>query len=446
MAPTNKAKAAGVSVTSFFDLKAELAKKSEEFTRNKAAGGSKYVAGEARRPEKKPTVWARTNKGVQGRAARDVELEEVSKVTVESARAALERKAKVYDKLRKGKSGGLSEKQYSALLVDFDSKDIDHYSSDSDDVDESLSVPTKPGEEDDPIIEYEDEFGRLRTGKRSEVPRHLLPRHKTRKMLTTRNPVNFFPVYEPSAERVKAVEDELAEADNPLSAHYDASQEVRAKGAAFYQFSADEETRKQQMEELRVSREETKKTREDLGALDVRPGDVEGMREEEGRSSGSRALEKRKREIENRRALLEAKRRKVKAEGDTATPSSLSSNAPTASLVSSDPFAMIEQASASTSHTPKTSDMHPTKAEHVDADSFLAQLEQEMFRKRKVVDPIAILFGLEPVSNVLYAPPIHPHMVSLASRTSLSGHINENRPLVCLYSTAQVPLLSKPTP
>lgn len=49
---------------------------------------------------------------------RDAELEAVSKVTVESARAALERKAKVYDKLMKGKSGGLSEKQYEALLVD----------------------------------------------------------------------------------------------------------------------------------------------------------------------------------------------------------------------------------------------------------------------------------------------------------------------------------------
>jgi len=39
-------------------------------------------------------------------------------VTVESARAALERKAKVYEKLMKGKSGGLSEKQYEGLLVD----------------------------------------------------------------------------------------------------------------------------------------------------------------------------------------------------------------------------------------------------------------------------------------------------------------------------------------
>lgn len=55
---------------------------------------------------------------MHGRASRDIELEAVSKVTVESARAALERKAKVYEKLMKGKSGGLSEKQYEALLVD----------------------------------------------------------------------------------------------------------------------------------------------------------------------------------------------------------------------------------------------------------------------------------------------------------------------------------------
>ncbi|KIJ12824.1 hypothetical protein PAXINDRAFT_163838 [Paxillus involutus ATCC 200175] len=384
MAPTDKAKAAGVSVTSFFDLKAELAKKSDEFAKNKAAGGPKYVAGQARRPEKKPTVWARSNRGVQARSARDVELEEVSKVTVESARAALERKAKVYEKLRKGKSGGLSEKQYSALLVDFDSKDVDHYSSDSDDVDESQTVPTKPGEEeDDPIIEYEDEFGRLRTGRRSEVPRHLLPKLQNEDEADDAyNPVGFFPVYEPSAERIKAVEEEFAEAENPLSAHYDASKEVRAKGAAFYQFSADEETRKQQMEELRAAREETKKTREDLGALDVQPGAVEGLREEEGDSSGSRALAKRKREIENRRALLEAKRRKVKTEEAMPATSSSTSTAPPASLVSSDPFTMLEQVSASDSHAPKPLDTRPTN--HVDdADSFLAQLEQDMFKKRK---------------------------------------------------------------
>lgn len=30
-------------------------------------------------------------------------------------------------------------------------------------------------EQDDPVIEYEDEFGRVRTARKSEIPRHLLP-------------------------------------------------------------------------------------------------------------------------------------------------------------------------------------------------------------------------------------------------------------------------------
>ncbi|KAG9314896.1 hypothetical protein JVU11DRAFT_4000 [Chiua virens] len=381
MPPSDKAKASGVSVTSFFDLKAELAKKSDEFARTKAAGGPKYVPGEGRtRSGKKPTVWTQSNKGVHDRAARDVELEAVSKVTVESARAALERKAKVYDKLMKGKSGGLNEKQYEALLVDFDLKGVDHYESDSEDVDESLTIPTKPNEgEDDPIIEYEDEFGRLRTSRRSEVPRHLLSKSQDEEEHVDDsdviyNPVNFFPVYEPSAERVKAVQEEFAEENNPLASHYDASREVRAKGAAFYQFSGEEEMRKKQMEELRTAREETKKTREDLGANDVRPGEVEGMREESG-SSTSRALEKRKRDIEQRRALLEAKRRKTKTTPNEAT----SSATPPSTFVAGDPFAAPEK--KATSQTPEVVETRPTN-NYSDADTFLAQLEQDMLKKR----------------------------------------------------------------
>lgn len=66
----------------------------------------------------KPTVWAKPNKGVNARAARDIELDEISRPTLESARAVLERKAKMYEKLSKGKSGGLNDKQYENLLVD----------------------------------------------------------------------------------------------------------------------------------------------------------------------------------------------------------------------------------------------------------------------------------------------------------------------------------------
>lgn len=52
MAPKNKARAAGVSASSFLDLKAELAKKEEQFAKDKAAGKSTSLAGGASRPDK----------------------------------------------------------------------------------------------------------------------------------------------------------------------------------------------------------------------------------------------------------------------------------------------------------------------------------------------------------------------------------------------------------
>ncbi|KAJ7637716.1 hypothetical protein DFH06DRAFT_1002281 [Mycena polygramma] len=312
-----KAKAKGISASSFLDLKAELSKQEDEFSRNKAAGKLKYIVGGVQRPDKKPTIWARQNKGVSSRASRDMELEAISKPTLESARAALERKAKIYDKLKKGQTGGLNDKQYESLLVDFDSKPMsDHFDSDSDDVDESVEVARPSTADDDPIVEYEDEFGRMRTARRSEVPRDLVrkeePEHDEDEDLIIRNPVGHFPVYQPSADRVAQIEKEQAEANHPLGVHYDAAAEVRARGAGFYQFSKDEEMRKAQMDELKSARDETERTRKEAGAVDIRPGEVEGMQDSDSAATGkSRAMEKRKRELEERRKLLDAKRRKL---------------------------------------------------------------------------------------------------------------------------------------
>ncbi|KAJ6513328.1 hypothetical protein C8R45DRAFT_812987 [Mycena sanguinolenta] len=379
-----KAKAKGISASSFLDLKAELSKQEDEFTRNKAAGKSNYVVGGVKRPDKKPTIWARQNKGVNARASRDIELEAISKPTLESARAALERKAKIYDKLKKGKTGGLNDKQYESLLVDFDSKPSDHYESDSDDVDESLEVPRPPVGDDDPIVEYEDEFGRLRTGRRSEVPRELMhpkePEVDEDEDLVIRNPVGHFPVYRPSADRVEQIEKQYSEANNPLGVHYDATAEVRARGAGYYQFSKDEETRKAQMEELKSARVETEMTRKETGAQDVHPGEIEGM-QDSGSSGKSRAMEKRKRELEERRKMLDAKRRKLTGKeggSTTAEPEPLTAAPEPASIaVADDPFAALEVAS-------KTKGKAKALPVETDADKFLAQLEHEFLSgKRK---------------------------------------------------------------
>jgi hypothetical protein len=128
--------------------------------------------------------------------------------------------------------------------------------------------------------------------------------------IVTDNPVNHFPVYEPSEERIAQISERFSEENNPLNMHYDASKEVRSKAAGFYAFSTDEETRKQQMAELKAARTETETIRQELGAVDLKPGEVEGMQADTGMKS--RAMEKRKRDIEERRQLIEAKRRKLK--------------------------------------------------------------------------------------------------------------------------------------
>lgn len=101
---------------------------------------------------------------------------------------------------------------------------------------------------------------------------------------------------------------------DPLQ-HYDASQDNRAKGAGFYQFSADEETRRKQMEELNAARTETVEERQARGADAPTPSDEK---------ASSRAGEKRRRELEDRRKLIESKRKKVKQ--DSAAPDDASTS------------------------------------------------------------------------------------------------------------------------
>lgn len=246
-----------------------------------------------------------------------------------------------------------------------------------------MTVPKPPEDDDDPIIEYEDEFGRVRTARRSEVPRELLPRNDPDNQdsdedLVIYNPVNHFPTYTPSEERIAEIAKEYAEENNPLNVHYDSTKEVRAKGAGFYQFSADEETRRKQMEELKAVRQETEKTRKETGAMDVLPGEVEGMQET---STKSRAMEKRKREIEERRKILEEKRKKPKTTPTDDAKSSTPTSIPKAQEAEIDPFAVLE---STTTYVPKPTKKPAQKAGlNPDADAFLAQLEQDFLKNKK---------------------------------------------------------------
>ncbi|KAJ3815564.1 hypothetical protein EV368DRAFT_81778 [Lentinula lateritia] len=392
-----KSKLKGVSTSSFFDLKAEISKKEDEFARDKAAGKT-YTLGRVTRPDKKTTKWSLPNKGVQSRAARDlVEHESVSKPTLENARISLERKSVKYHQLLKGKTAGLTEKQYDALLVDFDAKGIDSkWESDSDDVDESLTVPV-PNNEDDPMIEYVDEYGRNRTARRSEVPRLAKRDDETQEsddggvIRNTQILQNHFPTYQHTEDRITEIINEHSEENNPLEKHYDPNLEIRDRGAASYTFSTDEKTRQAKLNELKSRHLETDAIRKEMGAMDVLPGEIEGMQVPEVRSS-VKGSEKRKREIEERRKMLDAKRKKVGTvieEPQPATVSaptfdtttSLKRNSQTSGLPQQvDPFSALE--SATFSKPPPNKGKGKSSSQH-DADEFLAQLGNEMLNKKR---------------------------------------------------------------
>ncbi|BGP01038.1 hypothetical protein RTG_02790 [Rhodotorula toruloides ATCC 204091] len=335
-----------VSSSSFLDLKAQISKHEDDFNKSRQSGKPAAVVGGLPRQVKKLPAWARSNKGLAERAARDQVLyeEDVQKgKDPAKIREQLERKAAIYDKIRKGKTGGLSEAQIEALLVDFDAKQGGDDSSEDDDsagseVDESLTVPDRriqdidddepgPALPYDPLVEYTDEFGRERLVPRSEVPRGAPFRDPNgngewqyQNMVEEQTPSAFkpgegpqaqnvyygdqtqFPVYEPDPEVLARRAATLAAAAAaPLVSHYDSTQENRTRGAGFYHFSGNEEERKAQMEALQREREETERKRREKEEL----GDVV-KRERE------REKEERKRKIEEKRREMEEKRKKAR--------------------------------------------------------------------------------------------------------------------------------------
>ena len=194
--------------------------------------------------------------------------------------------------------------------------------------------------------------------------------------------MNHFPVYNKTEDEVEAIKAKFAEQDRVK--HFDSSRDVREMGPANYRFAEDEELRKQQQDALRGMTRETAEARRETGAVDVRPGEVEGMQAAEPFVPGtSRAQAKRRRELEERsRLLAERKRRKKggdEAEAPKDTPPPPPPKVAETSAVSAaapiDPFAALEaqtktnQGSSSRRHTPPNA-----------ADAFLAQLEHDIMK------------------------------------------------------------------
>ncbi|KAI1741799.1 hypothetical protein F4680DRAFT_62251 [Xylaria scruposa] len=229
------------------------------------------------------------------------------------ARRKMEEKARLYAAMKRGDY--VAKENEASPLVDFDRKWAERHPEDDNNERYSSSGSDNESSDNDDgqeMIEYQDEFGRTRTGTRAEVQRQ--ERRAARAALgaaeledmaavPTARPRNLIfgdaiqtGAFAPEDATLDAMAALAAKRDReptpPPDTHFDGSAEIRTKGTGFYQFSRDEGARAKEMENLKAERENTER---------VRSG-----REEE--------KERRRKEIEERRKKIGKRRAEKMAE------------------------------------------------------------------------------------------------------------------------------------
>ena len=231
------------------ELKAELIKKRQEYEENKK---NKSVKNLIKCNKSKGKNEYLDDKIVSSNNLKKKNLSLIEEEDLKKSRDALETKSKLYKKLEKGRllESDLNPNQRENLMVDFawkgwNSKTEDfEFNEISDDeevvdddvvdklgADEVLKMVSEDNFDSlDRWIEYEDEFGRSRVSKLSEL----------RKIHQERQEIH-----------------QHLHLQRQISSHYDGDAEIRNKGVGFYRFARDEEERGKQMVELKRLREET---------------------------------------------------------------------------------------------------------------------------------------------------------------------------------------------
>ncbi|KAK3692483.1 hypothetical protein B0T22DRAFT_447373 [Podospora appendiculata] len=237
---------------------------------------------------------------------------EDEKAELAHARRKMESKARLYAAMQRGDYVGRE-----IGLVDFDRKwaekkakaaqnpgtshdDDGNASSSSDDDDDS----EEENNNDTELVEYEDEFGRLRRGTRADKLRferrlargeasaaeldRMSARPKAPENLIFGDAVqaDAFAAHDAAAMEQLARKRDRSPTPPP-AVHYEADREIRTKGVGFYAFSKDEDTRKAEMEGLEKERQRTEALRRER---------------EEKVLARRREIEERRREIGERRA------------------------------------------------------------------------------------------------------------------------------------------------
>ncbi|KAK8901300.1 hypothetical protein QC760_009748 [Botrytis cinerea] len=156
------------------------------------SSSSSTTRGRPRPSKTKEDIFKTHNKGTKKRAAKDLEDDEdgntytqirktgqgerIDDSTLHRSKKRLAEKAKIYSRLKRGDhdrlaNGDGDENEEAEGLVDFDRKWVEGGEKDEDsDSDDSFGAGASNAE-DNQLVEYEDEFGRLRQVTRKEAQR-----------------------------------------------------------------------------------------------------------------------------------------------------------------------------------------------------------------------------------------------------------------------------------
>lgn len=281
-----------------------------------------HQRGRPRASKTKEDIFSVHNKNSKKRAARDLERDEeesneqahkrdigaVDDALLHRSKRKMAEKTKKYRAMKRGEY--VPGEKEPESLIDFDQKWADRQREGKDD----SSSSSESGSDDDSkyeTIEYEDEYGRHRTGTRADAMRmerkklhralgqEELDRISARPSMPTQliyGDTVQTAAFNPEEPIASKMEEIAAKRDRSLTPpeqkHYEADKEFRIKGVGFYSFSKDEGVREKEMRELERERGETERMR----------------REREER------MERRKKEIEERRREIGERRAKRQAD------------------------------------------------------------------------------------------------------------------------------------
>lgn len=242
----------------------------------------------------KSDLFTAHHKNAKKRAAKDLEDENgqrhqtkddlgvVSSSEIHRSKRKMEEKVRLYNAMKRGEYVRRDDGYDDRGLVDFDRKwaEKQHEKESSNESDASSEENSDDNDGSNDLIEFTDEFGRLRKGTKKQARQEerrrriqaIAKEEAAEFAAHPQAPTNiiygdaiqhqaFNPDRTIAEQMTELAKKRDRDATPPPDTHFDATAEVRTKGTGFYSFSHDAKERKREMEDLENARNETERIR-----------------------------------------------------------------------------------------------------------------------------------------------------------------------------------------